>query len=483
MDSIKNEKKPSIIKNYLYNLSYKLLAILVPLITTPYISRVLMAESIGAISYTQSIATYFSIFGIMGFNLYGQLQISKVRDDKKCMSQVFSEIFAAKIVTSILSYAIFIAFVAIYGMYVSLLYIMGIMIIANAVDISWLFQGIEEFKKIVIRNYIIKLLGLLLIISFVKSEDDVLLYAIIIQGSALLGNLALWFRIRSYINLMRFDVSTVIKHVKSCAVYFLPTIATTIYTSTDKVMLGAIAKSDYQNGIYDQAHKIEQLIITIISSMSTVLLPRLSYLHSNKDREKLNDYILKAISITGLVAIPITCGLYGVADVFIPVFLGSKFYDCIPLIRVFSILIMFSGINTMLGDSCLVAQGKQGKYNIGVFAGATINVVLNAIAIPLLSSMGAALASLVSEMTVFGFFLYYSKNSYISLINIIKKWIKYFFAAVPMGIIVWIVGWILGVGIFTLFIQIILGCILYVLFLYISRDVFFASVLKKMTKK
>lgn len=475
--------KINIIKNYFYNLSYKFLAILVPLITTPYIARVLKAEAIGAFSYTQSIATYFSIFGIMGLNLYGQLQITKVRDHKDKVSQIFSEIFVAKVITSIISTVVYTIFVIAYGKYTSLLIIMGVMVFANVFDISWFFQGLEEFKKIVIRNYIIKLLGLASILLLVKSEEDILLYTFIIQGSTLLGNISLWYRIKRYVTFRQINKNNILCHIKNSLVYFLPTIATTIYTSTDKVMLGAIIGSDYQNGIYDQVHKIEQVIITIVSSMSTVLLPRLAYLHSSQKKNTLNKYIFNTISITGLIEVPIMFGLFSIADVFIPVFLGNEFYNCIGLLRIFSVMILFSGLNTMIGDSCLVAQGRQGKYNIGVSAGAIINIILNAILIPRFASFGAAIASLLAEMTVFGYFLHFAKNEFISLLSIMRGWLKYFIASTPMGIIVWVIGNCLGISIATLIIQIIAGVGIYGVLLLVLHDETTFKLLKNVTAR
>ena len=334
--------KHSIIKNYLYNLSYKILAIIIPLITTPYVARVLKPDAIGAFSYTQSLGTYFSILGIMGLNLYGQLQIAKLRDDKEKTSCVFMEIFISKLLTSLISLLLFYIFVLIYNKYIFLLTIMSILIIANIFDISWFFQGLEEFKKIVIRNYIIKILGLGLIFIFVKSEKDLLLYASIIQCSTLIGNITLWLRIRRYINFKnKINKHNILLHIKNSLVYFFPAIATTIYTSTDKVMLGAIVQSDYQNGIYDQAHKIEQVIVTIISSFSAVLLPRLAYLHSNGSNKDFKKYIYIILNVSGLMEIPIMIGLFSISNTLIPIFLGTQFTECIKLIKIFSIMILW----------------------------------------------------------------------------------------------------------------------------------------------
>lgn len=468
---MKTENKTNIIRNYFYILSYKILAIIVPLITTPYIARVLSAESIGAFSYSQSIATYFSLFGIMGMNLYGQLQVTKNRENKENLSNVFWELFIAKTITSVICIIIYSVFVFVYRKYTSLLLIMGIMIIANVFDISWFFHGLEDFKRIVIRNYIIKIAELVLILIFVRSEDDVLIYAIIVQGATLLGNISLWYRIYQFIEKQQgISYSHIISHLKRNLMFFIPAITTTISMATDKVMLGAITKSDYENGLYFQAFKIEQFIITIIASMSSVLLPRLVFLHSSNDEETMNKYISKAIAFAGMIEIPIMCGLYAVADIFIPVFLGNQFKECIALIRIFSVLIFINGINTILGDTCLVAQGKQGQYNKGVFAGAVMNILLNALLIPLLQSKGAAIGSLISEITVFGFFLHYTHNAFISLIGIIKKWIKYFIAAIIMGFIVWQIGRIFGEGIKTLIIQVASGVFLYVTLVLVLRD-------------
>ncbi len=463
-------KEPNVLSNYLYNLSYKLLAILIPIITTPYISRVLKAEAIGAFSYTQSIVTFFSMFGIMGLDLYGQLQVSKTRNEKEILANIFGEIFIAKVITSLCSLIIYGAMTFFFKKYQFLLIVMGILLIANIFDISWLFQGLEEFKKIVIRNYIIKLLGLILILLFVKKEEDVYLYAFIIQSSTLLGNCSLWYHLKRYFNFTKINWRHVHIHIKNCLIYFLPTIATTIYTSTDKIMLGSIINSDYENGIYDQAHKIEQVIITVVSSISTVLLPRLSYLHSKNDKKELDKYIGNAIKITGFLTIPMMCGLIGISDIFIPIFLGSEFHECIGLIRIFSILLLFSGINSMLGDSCLVAQGKQGKYNIGVVLGAIANIILNAFLIPIYMSYGAAMASLVSEIIVFTVFIFFSHNEYISFLTIFKGWGKYFIAAVPMGGIVWLIGCFGTCNIITMIIQLFAGITVYGFLLIMLKD-------------
>lgn len=192
-------KQKSISKNYLYNLFYQILVIVMPLITTPYLSRVLGAEAIGVYSYTLSIATYFILFGTLGVSLYGQREIAYVQDDEKKRSIVFWEIVLLKTITMTISILIFWFTYGMYGEYKIYYRILIIELISQCIDISWFFQGIEEFKKTVIRNSIVKLIFAVCIFIFVKSPNDLIKYIVIIAGANLFGNLSLWMYVPKYI--------------------------------------------------------------------------------------------------------------------------------------------------------------------------------------------------------------------------------------------------------------------------------------------
>ena len=191
--------KKSISKNYFYNLFYQILVIVMPLITTPYLSRVLGAESIGIYSYTLSIATYFILFGTLGISMYGQREIAYVQDDEKKRSIVFWEIVLLKAITMTISMLIFWFTYGMYGEYKIYYRILIIELISQCIDISWFFQGIEEFKKTVIRNSIVKLIFAVCIFIFVKSPNDLIKYIVIIAGANLFGNLSLWMYVPKYI--------------------------------------------------------------------------------------------------------------------------------------------------------------------------------------------------------------------------------------------------------------------------------------------
>lgn len=193
--------KKNIAKNYLYNLGYQILALVLPLITTPYLSRVLGAENIGIYSYTLSITTYFILFGSLGVSMYGQREIAYVQDDLKKRSCAFFEIFIMKCITLSISLGLFYLSFCLDGQYHLYYLILILEIIANIVDISWYFQGLEEFKKTVIRNSLVKLISVVCIFLFVKSSNDLSKYFVIYVLSTFLGNLSLWMYMPRYVKI------------------------------------------------------------------------------------------------------------------------------------------------------------------------------------------------------------------------------------------------------------------------------------------
>lgn len=479
---MKNSNKPSVVKNYIYNLSYQVIAVILPFITTPYVSRHLGASAIGAYSYTSTIASYFSLFGIAGLNVYGQLQIAKSRDDKKCLFSMFAEIEICKIITALLSIICYLPIILESHKYKILFTILSILLISNIFDISWFYQGIEEFRKIVIRNYIIKIISIILIFTLIKKPDDIYVYAIIIQWSTLIGNISLWKNIlpncRKYAKIN----SNFMKHIIKSMPFFLPAIASSVYLMMDKIMLGIIIGSDYQNGLYEQAHKIEGIVITLITSLNAVLLPRMSYLLSKNNIKTYKNMLYNIMNIIGLIIMPMMCGLYAISEIFVPVFLGKGFNGCILLVKIFSFLLLFSGTNTIIGNQCLVARGKQKEYNIGVCTGAVVNVILNTIFIHLWKSYGAAIASVLAECSIFCIFVLFSKEI-LSLLEIVKIWLKYFCGAAIMAGIVLFIGRRCSANFITLFMQLAVGVIIYSVYLIVIKDNYIIKIFNTIKNK
>ena len=476
-----NNRK-EIVVNYIYNLAYQMLAILVPIITTPYVARILQADGVGVYSYTLSIVTYFGVVAGLGTANYGQLEIAKCRDSKRELGNVFWGIFTSRIITYgivILAYIVFIFFAhenkIMYTILIAFL-------VSQMLDISWFFQGIEDFKKTVTRNFIIKIISTALIFLLVKKKTDLYLYVIIVQGSILIGNIVLFPYLKGAIDRPMFAIKDIYKHIKSSLVFFIPTVATTVYTMLDKSMIGIITKSNAQNGYYEQAHKIEQILVTLLTSLATVMLPRLTYLNNKKS----NDEIHKLLDITThyiiILACPMLFGLLGISDDLIPWFLGSGYDECILLLNIFSFLLVIVGLDNTIGKQCLMAMGRQRQFNQGVIIGALFNFIINLILIPSYGSVGAAIASVFAESIILTVFLYYCKD----LINI-EEMLKCIFKYSVISCVMYLIMCIWNLVDLTYLERIIgktiTGTVFYTLSLLIIKDNFLWMLINKIKIK
>ena len=285
-----------VIKNYLYNLSYQLLLIVLPIITTPYVSRVLGAEAIGTYAYTNSITQYFILFGCIGLNLYGQREIAYRQNNIGERNRVFCELVFLRTVTIIISLIVFYITFAREGQYAYIFIIQIMDIIASIFDVSWFFQGMEDFKKTVLRNFLARIVCVSLIFMFVKSSADLPLYVLFYSITLLLGNISMWFYIPKYIK--RNDVKNlnIQRHIKPAVMLFLPQIASSLYTLLDKTMIGLITDNNSEVAYYEQSQIIIKTVLTLLTSLSTAMMPRIANLFATDDMEtvkKLYDNVYK----------------------------------------------------------------------------------------------------------------------------------------------------------------------------------------------
>ncbi len=467
----RQENGNSIKKNYIYNLVYQIMNLIVPLITTPYVSRILLVEGIGQYSYELSIATYFSMFGVLGIVTYGQLKISEVRDDYHQLSVIFWEVLIARVCTMGLAIFVYVGYIEYFSTYRNVAIVILVYLVAQLFDISWFFQGIEDFKKTVTRNIIVKAIGTFLIFVCVKEKSDLNLYILITQGTIFLGNISLFGYLKGKIKFVSFKEVRFWRHWKNCIVYFVPTIATSVYTVLDKSMLGLFLNSALENGCYEQAHKIEQMCVAVVTSLTTVTLPRLRYLHAKNERGQISDLFGKTFRFMIFLSVPMMVGLWSISDSFVPVFLGEGYEGCISLLKIFSLLILIVGADNLIGRQCLMAFDKQSTFNRGVLWGALSNFCLNLLLINILGSNGAAIASVLAECVILFYFILktYRDIDY----RIITKGIsKYLFAALMMGVAVDIVGKFGFPTIELLIIQLGIGVGVYLLLLFIFKDEF-----------
>lgn len=477
--------KKSITKNYIYNLIYQILLLILPLITTPYLSRVLGAEATGIYSYTISIVTYFTLFGSLGVAMYAQREIAYVQDNVEKRSKIFWEVMLLRLITLSLSMIIFFFVFVRNGEYAGYYKILMLEIVATAVDISAFFQGMEEFKKIIKRNLIVKCISIICIFIFIKQSTDLWKYILIYTLSNFLGNISLWFYLPKYITRVRISSLNIIKHIKPTVTLFIPQIAVQIYTVLDKTMIGALIADKSEVGYYEQAQKIVKMLLAIVTSLGTVMLPRVANQFANGEKEKIKDSIKKSFNYVYLLSIPMVLGIVAVAKDLVPWFLGEDFVKSTYIIYVISPIILFIGLSSVIGVQYLLPTKKQKEYTISVVAGSIINLILNYIFIPKLMSIGAAIGTVIAELSVTIIQLFYVKKEF-KFMDIIKESFKYFTSGIIMFIIICIINKFLLMKLSNVVIRIgidvIVGGVTYFTILLALKDEFTLGLINKVFK-
>ncbi len=470
--------KKSITKNYIYNLIYQILILILPLITTPYISRVLGAENIGIYSYTISIVTYFILFGSLGIAMYGQREIAYLQDNKQKYSKTFWEIFILRFITMFISMLIFYFTFAKNGDYAIYYKILLIEIIANCLDISWFFQGLEEFKKIVIRNTIIKIVSIICIFIFVKNSDHLIIYFFIYVLSILLGNITLWPYLLKFLTPIKVKELNIGQHLKPTIALFIPQIAIQIYTVLDKVMIGAIITDKSEVGYYEQSQKIIKMLLTVVTSLGTVMVPRIANTFINGDTKKIQEYMKRAFNFVFLIAFPMMFGVLAISNNFVPIFFGQGYEKVAILMSVISPILLIIGLSNVIGTQYLLPTKKQKEFTISVAIGALVNFTINMLLIKKYGALGASIGTVVAEICVTMMQFIFIRKRF-NILEILKISIKYLIAAVIMFIGCIIIGNIIKNSLYAIIAQVVVGIGVYGIILLILKDQFVYAILKK----
>ena len=470
--------KPSIKKNFIYNTLYEILAIISPLITAPYVSRIFGADGVGVYSYTSAMASYFALFAALGIKTYGQREIAQCRDNKEKASKLFWELELMCISTTVLSLIVW-AFLVIFSKENSVYYtVLTMTVAATAFDISWFWKGYEEYGFIVIRNSFIKIVGIVLLFVFVHEKSDLLLYTAMIAATGLIGNISMWAHLRKYLVKVNWHELKLKYHYQETMVYFVPTIATSIYTILDKAMIGWITKSDFQNGYYEQATKIVNICKTVVISLNSVLSSRISYLFSKQAHDEIKQKMVDALNFILLIGIPIVFGIIGIARTFVPFFFGEGFEQATILLYIMSPLVLIIAISNCYGGLYFTPSGQKARSNKGIIAGAVVNLILNAILIYPFQSYGAAVASIAAEMTVTEMYIFMSRDYFDSSCILRYSWKKLIASGTMLGVVIFL-GYRISGGLAVLIAQVLAGCLIYVLMLFVLKDMFFIDQSKK----
>ena len=464
--------KKSISKNYIYNLSYQLLTLVTPFITTPYISRVLGPDGVGTYSYTTSIVAYFILLASLGIANYAQREIAYHQDDVHAQSRIFYEVMGIRAITvsiSLLSYYLIISHCDVEDKVIY--WVQAINILVVLFDISWFFQGLEEFGKIVLRNFVIRILSIAGIFLLIHDVSDLLLYIGLMAVMNFLGAVSIWLYLPKYlVRVARYEINP-FRNFVVIVQMFLPQIAIQIYTVFDKTMIGILTGSAFENGYYEQAEKIVKMALMVVTSLGPVMLPRIAAAYAHNDTEAIYRYIMRSYRFVWMIGLPMMFAMIGLIDTAVPWFFGPGYEKVGLLVKVFSVLLLAIGISNVTGIQYLMAVNRQNALTVSVTAGALVNFALNLVLIPMFMSLGAAIASITAEIcvTVVQFWFVRKVFSFVEALALCKK---YFLCSVCMMAAIVCTDELLQyeIGVINTSILGAVGICVYVFLLWIMKD-------------
>ena len=421
-------------ENLILNSLYQILAIFVPLITAPYLGRILKADQIGTYTYVHSIVSYFSLFAMLGIMNYGSREIAKKRDDKNARSKVFCEIYAMQLITagaSVLVYVIY-AFLS-HTEYQLITKLMIIWTASNLLDVGWYCTGMEQFRTIVKRNIVIKTLNIVLILTLIKAYSDLNKYTIIMAGCQLLSQIIISFVVIKDVKITLPKFSEVWPRFKPNFLLFLPTIAATVYQVMDKIMIGAIS-SKVDLAYYEYADKIIQVPLLVFGAIGTVMLSRMSNLRAKADDSEAA-LLSQSMDISMVLASICAFGLASVSVELVDVDYGVEFHSSGLIMLMLTPVIFFNGWANVLRMQYVIPRGLDSIYIKATLAGAVVNLIINFIFIPRYGSVGAAIGTIIAQIVVTFVFTVYSIKE-LPLKSYLKNNIPFILIGIVMFIIV-----------------------------------------------
>ena len=453
-------------KNFLYNAIYQIFMFIIPMITIPYVSRILGVDNVGIYSYTYSIVYYFMLFSMLGISNYGSREIAKCHNQME-INTTFKSIYLLQLTLNVVCLGLyFFSIILLNYEYKNIMIIQTIFLISVAFDINWFFFGKEKFKVTVTRNVIIKFLSLILIFIFVRSETDLWIYTLIMGVSTLLSQIYLWLFLGKEVQNVKVGIKSIVRHLKPCLILFIPVISYSIYRVMDKTMIGSLANT-IELGNYESAEKIINIPGSFVAALGTVMLPHMS----KKSLEEIKRSIYETFELTFFIITPMIIGLFIVARDFSDLFFGSGYDKAGILIRILAITILFSSVANVIRTNFLIPLKKDKVYVISTVIGAIVNLVCNVLLIKSYGAYGACVGTILAEFLLMFYQVINTKND-IDYRKVLTILFKYFCKSVIIGILIFIFGYFINNIMLKLILQIAITIILYILlnYKYIKYD-------------
>ena len=444
-------------KNFLYNIVYQIFSFIIPLIITPYTSRILGANNIGIYSYTYSIVYYFMLVAMLGINNYGAREIAKCKN-KTELSKKFMSIYGLQFILGVLSVIFYLGVIFFIDYKHKIIMIINLLFLISALfDINWFFFGIEKFKVTISRNIIIKILSLLFIFLLVRDSSDLWIYTMIMATSTLISQLYLWLFIKKEINFTKVSFKEIFSNFKSCLILFIPVISYSIYRVMDKTMIGAITNT-IELGNYESAEKIINIPIAVVTALGTVMMPYMA----KKNKKEIISSIYDTFELSFFITLPMIVGLIVTSNDIAYILFGNDFSKSGNIIAILSITILFSGISNVIRTNYLIPLKQDNIYVKSTILGAIINLISNAIFIKKYASYGACIGTILAEISLMFYQILYTKKE-IDYYKVIRLLLKYLVGSLLIGGLCLIVGIFINNIYLKVVVQILVSGIVYLI--------------------
>ncbi|WP_243405785.1 flippase [Pasteurella langaaensis] len=467
------------------NLVLTLTNFLFPLITFPYVSRILLPEGTGKVAFAYAIVSYFSIFASFGVANYGIRACAKVRDNKDQLSKTVQEILIINLVITLFVYLIFwicIEFIDVFRSERKLFWISSLNIILTVIGVEWLYKGLERYQYITVRSVIFKIISLILVFTLVKSKNDYIIYAFVMIFATVGSGIINLLNLNRLITLELYTNYNFKKHIKPMAVFFVTTIAVAFYVYVSIALLGLMTDSK-EVGYYDVAYRIRNVMVSIVTTLGAVLLPRLSYYVAHNMNDEFNRIIKKSMQFIFLLSLPLVVFCFIFSDNIIFILAGEAYYSASQPLKILSFIILIVGVSNLTGIQMLIPLGKEKYLCYSVVLAAAINMLLNLILIPIYGATGTAISVVLAEISILIYQIYILR-SYAQVLFGKISYIRIIIALIlATNLSIWVNAIPNYNEIIVFFVSASLFFICYFGFLFISKEPFILSILNQIKTK
>lgn len=455
-------KAQSVKKNFIFQIIYQIVILVIPLVVAPYLTRTLGDTALGIYSYTYSIAYYFVIFAMLGISRHGQRIIAAKRNDKHELGKAFWSLYFVHAMFSLLSIAAYLVFVFCFGGEYQTIYLIQVIYVASALfDITWLFYGLENFQSVVIKNFALKIAECICIFCLIKSQADLWLYALIMSCSACLGQAVMMPQAIRFIKPTKFGLRDIKQHFKPLFVLFIAVVASTLYTVFDKTLLGLLSTKE-NVAYYEYSYKIINIPKMIIGVIFTVLFPRACASTAKGDIKNSQKYIMYSLHFTCFLGIGSLFGLLGIANLFSVLYFGESFAICGDVIIVLSPIILINEVGNIVRTQYMVPNHMDNLFILCLVLNAILNLVISIVLIPVIGIYGAIIGTLSAEIFGTCFQLVVSRKV-LPFKKVILTMIPYAIFGVAMFGVIYLLRLYFNTGWWDLLLQVAVGGGLYCL--------------------